>query len=473
MVIGGNVDFSFSDISGGIWLTVFPDSHRTAMPIWRTFVYGILNFSHARVGVLYLDGCHIDSSIWMIEMRARSIYARCSAFPSVGKSRGLYRSWIGGAFQASGVVIENVIEMEGAWVDGEFQFITGRCGRLKLTLAPWWKNESPQLTHCEAHGLALVNFTIDRSVHIAGLCLSSEGLSQSWSEGGVLTHDLRIGGSLLFWHPEQSKRLEQNLRKVFDGNPSGIKAEIEKVLAKLPGSINLEGARINGTVNLGRTLVEGSIDLANAHVGGSIVAVDKGSSPHILTCKALNARNMQVGDDADLRGLSIQTNDQGRSINLEGAHVDGNINLRGTMRGVFDLTNAHVGDSLLVFDQESSSRSTLPILVCSGLNARNMQIGGDIDLRGLKVVMAQQKSSPNSSTEANVNLQDVEVGGILRLATPEPKVEMSEFKPAVSVENGGVDLTGVHASQIILSGKSITSDYIEHGFALTRCKVDN
>lgn len=379
MVVGGNLDCQFSNISGGIWLRPFD----RRVINWRTFVNGWLNLYHARVGVLYFDGCHIERSILMVEMHARSIYARgYSPSRPDGKDSsksGLYRSKIGGDFQASGAVIENVIEVEGAWVDGELLFITGRCGRLSLTVHPWWEDEgTPRLTPCEAHGLALFNFTIDRSVYCVGLRLTSEGSHPTWSKGGVLTHDLRIGGSLLFWHSEQSKRLKQKLGMPPNGNTVAIEdaiaKSIAKVRAKVPGIMELEGAHIEGTVNLSRTKIDGSIN----------------------------------------------------------------------------LTNANVGDSLLICDDESD----LQILRCTGLIARNMQVGGDADLRGLKV-------------KASVNLQDVEVDGILQLATADAK----DFEPAVSVEEGSIDLSGAHASQIVLSGKSLTSTDEKHGFMLDRCKV--
>jgi len=358
MVIGGNLNCNFSEISGGMWLTRLFRS-----PIsWRTFVYGSLDLSRARVGFLYLDGCRIGHGIDLTELRARSIYGcGCRVSRLDGKSRveyGLYRNWIGGDFQASGAVIDNVVEMQGARVFGEIRFITGRCGRLSLTVHPWWEGDVPRFTPCEAHGLALFNFTIDRNVGCVGLRLTSQGSHSTWSKGGVLTHDLRIGGSLQFWHSEQFKRLKQKLGKPPNGNTVAINTvtvedaiakSIAKVRAEVQGIMDLEGVHIEGTVNLSRTQIKGSIN----------------------------------------------------------------------------LTNANVGDSLLICDEESD----LPILTCTGLNALNMQVGGDADLRRLTV-------------KTSINLQDVEVGGILRLAT----ADAQDFEPAASVKEGSIDLSGVHAS---------------------------
>lgn len=489
LVVGGNLDCQFTNISDCLWLMTF---HRTTIN-WRTVVYGWLNLNHAHVGVLLINGCYVDRSISMVEMRARSIYARgvrtSQPDGKNGFKYGLYRSLIEGDFQASGAVVNNVIEMEGARVNGELNFITGKCGRLSLTVCPWWEGgNTPRLIPCDAHGLTLRNFTVDKSLICVGLRLGAERSQSASSDGGVLTHDLRIGGSLLFWNPEQSKRLKQRLKdglhesllplypekserlekrltEVWDGNSKSINDAIAEIRAELSGSINLEGAHVEGAVNLCRTKVAGSIDLANAHVGGSLVSFHESTDPYpCLDCTEMNARNIQVGDDADLRGLKVRMNGQNTgAVNLEGAHVDGTLYLgRTEIEGTINLINTRVGDSLMAFDKDFYQHS----LTCTGLNARNMQVGGDVDLRDLRVF----KGGLNLNIDGNIELQDVKVAGILSLATP-PRTKGAwwNFEPSVLVKDGCIDLAGAHASQIVLSGKSLESK--DHGFTLERCKV--
>jgi len=215
--------------------------------------------------------------------------------------------------------------------------------------------------------------------------------------------------------------------------------------ATIGSSLHLAGLQLHGR---GNEFASGDILLRGVRLGGGVRFWSADIATRLRSkCKAAGNKMDDVQADKLVATLCADISGQ---IDLRGLHTQGPIEL-GRMRAkAIRLDNARIGGNIRV--EEGAH--------CTQFAADLIRVEGNAELCGLVV------------SERDLSARDGEITGQLLLAEPD------EHKDAVSqpghtvVEQGRVDLDGLHAARLVLSSRVIgRADLARAEFVLSRCQL--
>lgn len=296
------LDLEHADIPGSLCLGVTPENENTRDNFWRAFVRKNVVLANMKVGQIELNSCWVDGEVSLVGVQlAHSLLA--------GPAWHEFRTRVGGTLTLSGADVKGDIELEGAKIDGEILFVTGRCGRLRC--APYQfvlqsKNaKQPTLCPMEAEGIWLQEVSVAGSIYLTGLKLRT-GPRISYSNGGIVAQGVTVNGSFFFWRGNVSIDLIKKKFKELDSTIDSdlVDAEIEKICAEIDGSLDFRGIRVNGSIDLSRSKVSGNVLLDNSRIEGNVITHYGGSYP-TCSAQALSMNIARIGGDIDARNLEL------------------------------------------------------------------------------------------------------------------------------------------------------------------------
>ncbi|WP_372922068.1 hypothetical protein [Roseovarius sp.] len=346
--VEGYLDLDSCEISGNANLQIleFDNSSENG---WRTRVGKSLTFDRVRAGLVALGGCTVGGPLMMTELQLdKSLFARLA---------GRYRTRVGGDVTLSGATIQGDIDFSGAEISGGFTFITGRCGRLKLSALPWLNGSDSTLGVCPTmvQSVLLTDLQVDAGIDAAGLHTSSssdELGNDDYIKGGFVALGTRLGGGLRFWREDASARFHFQFAELVgqEHDNKAIEQAINGIYARIGGNLDLRGICTMDSINLGRCIVDGKIRLENARIGGNLRA----RFDNTVTCSAagFSADLASIEGDADLSGLKVCGD-----LSACDSRAGGEVLLPTGRNG----TNAHVHGSIRLVGMHASAK-----LVVSG-----------------------------------------------------------------------------------------------------------
>lgn len=376
---------------------------------WRCRMDGDLNLDHIHATVIAIHGLKTASDFSLSESKIQSIYAVPIKIKGK-KSSGWFRPEIGGDLLLSGAKIETGVDAYGLKVAGLLHYITGRCGRLRLSSIDWERSFANRkvmsaVLRSELAGMRLMEMNIDSSILLAGIRILKPSDAEAPSDrGSIIVESVCVGSDFRFW-PREGK----NSFLAFWGPRRfrPVEKKIERLHARIPKHLDIKGIRVGGTLDLSRVDVKGQVRLDNAEVQKEVRACDNDGTA--LPCSfvgSLSANMLEVGGDADFRGLTIRKGD----FIARDAAVKGNLLLatadRGKCRplmtsvgnGAVDLTGTTAAslaidaNSLVASSDGSAAAARVSLAQCRlarlsvrGFEENKKEWGHAIDLTAIEV----------------------------------------------------------------------------------------
>ncbi|MCC7092309.1 MAG: hypothetical protein IT524_10230, partial [Nitrosomonas sp.] len=328
--IDGDLDLQSCHITTALTMNVASCSDGDDCEVfWRPFIDGKFSAERAQIGTMDIRGCSIKKSLRLIGLKlADSFFARLDR---------RFRTQIGEDIVLSGAAIGGDIDLGGAKIERNFEYITGKCALLRMNPEPWMepgKGQDKDILHfCEtmASGVFLQDLHIDSGMDLTGIQLKSSNQSgnhgSSYASGSFIAHGIHLGGGLRFWREDGHLRLHDrvdrflssiNKEKTEDLGKS-IDEAIKKIKAYISNNLDLRGIHTADSINLGCCEVKGDICLENAHIGGSLRAYIEDETE---VCEAQNfkADLAYIDGDADLRGMKVEG-----KLSAHNLQVNGNV----------------------------------------------------------------------------------------------------------------------------------------------------
>lgn len=342
ILVRGHLNLSSSEISGSANLGVLKFDDRSENS-WRSRIDKTLDLCRVQAGLVIINGCKVGWDLMMVELRLnRSLFAnldRC------------FRTKVEGAVNLSGARIQGDIDFSGAEISGRFTFITGRCGRLRLSAKPWLhpSNNTPGISETLAQSVLLMDLQVDAGIDVAGLHTLCAEDNDNKVKGDFVALGTRLGGGLRFWREDAITSFKLNFTVLGQAHdPKAIEEAINGIRAHISGKLDLRGIRTAGSINLGRCKVDGKIRLENARIGGNLSAHFDNTN----TCEveAFIANLARIEGDADLRGLNIRGDLSACDSRVGGKVLlpTGRDGTHAYVRGSIHLTGMHAAARLVV-----------------------------------------------------------------------------------------------------------------------------
>lgn len=255
------------------------------------------------------------------------------------------RSFVFGSVVLAAVEIEGRIDCRGAWIEGRLHMMLAHV-RDRLAAGAWAHPHDQAHVHVipaefgERYHVAvqIADTIIEHGVEMDGAVL----------RGQMNAKNARIGGDFYLRHPRRDDgevhspdATLREFRTCILVDPASIKDAVRMPGADIAGSLELDGAVVRGVLNFQHLKVGGDLLLRDVRQEG------RGA-------EMLRLRTTRIGRSLDLRGADIAG-----EVNAHGVHVEGDCHFGawralddparwnlGIYRGTLNLTGIHVGGDL-------------------------------------------------------------------------------------------------------------------------------
>lgn len=415
------LDLSHAQIDGPLDLSGFEAKQSQPGAHQRSYLYNDAKLCGLRAAQLSLDGIRVLGSI---DLGSCVVAGRISLNPVFiwgGASWNVWRSF----------------------TDGDLSFDRSRCALAVLSGmrigGDWLLIESQIAGSVFADAIDRLRTRIGGKVVASGAMIAGDLDLQAAQVGGEIHI---VTGRLGRFRADTGVWTDKDRRaRLCPAEASALVIQN----AAIGSSLHLAGLQLHGH---GGEFANGDMLLRGVRLGGGVRFWSSDIAAILRSkCKAAGATMDDVQADKLVATLCANI---GGQIDLRGLHTEGPIEL-GRMRAkAIRLDNARIGGNIRVEDGAH----------CTQFAADLIRIEGNAELCGLVV------------SEGDLSARGAEVTGQVLLARPARHDDAVSQPGRAEVGHGRVDLDGLHAACVVLSGQTIKqANKKQADFVLSRCAL--